>query len=470
MKKIVSILLIIGFNIGLKSQTITLKKGVVLEDLIVADSIDETYALYLPTNFEVTKTWPVVFAVDLQGNHKRSLQMFKNAAESNGYILASPNNISDTLSISDNALMTKRVMNKVLSLLPINGKQIYTAGFSESGKFASVLPILINNIQGVLTVNCPLANTDVLDLKKMFHYIGVVDINNHNLNEMHANEKTLNTLRFPNQLLVYNQGNTPTMFDFINTSFEMFSLDAMAKNSITKDSSFINETYKTKINLIEDLVNRKQLIQAFDLATEFTDVYRPLVDVSPLKELQKKIRKDRVYREMKRAESGILFKESLQQEDYDYAMFEDVSSYNFNNLGWWKFQMEQLNSQKSNNPFELQMNNRLKSFVSFLADKNIEDLKDEKIADEEGLVFLWMLKTIINPQDFDAYKNVISLSSKNEDYTTSLFYLEELLKVGFTDKNALYQIENTGLLRIAPEFNALILKYLNDARYVPIEQ
>jgi hypothetical protein len=132
--------------------------------------------------------------------------------------------------------------------------------------------------------------------------------------------------------------------------------------------------------------------------------------------------------------------------------------------------MDQLNSQKSNNPFELQMNNRLKSFVSFLTDKNIEDLRVEKIVDEEGLVFLFMLKTIINPQDFDAYENVISLSAKNEDYTTSLFYLEELLKVGFVDKNALYQIENTGLLRIAPEFNALILKYLNDARYVPIEQ
>lgn len=462
--------MIIGFNVGLQSQTISLKKGIVLEDLIVSDSIPESYSLYLPTNFEVTKTWPIVFAVDLQGNHKQSLQMFKNAAESNGYILVAPNNISDTLSISDNALITKRVMNKVISLLPINGKQIYAAGFSESGKFASVLPILINNIQGVLTVNCPLANTDVLDLKKMFHYIGVVDINNHNLNEMHANEKILNTLRFPNQLLVYNQGTTPTMFDFINTSFEMFSLDVMAKNSMAKDSIFINETYETNINLIEDLVSRKQLIQAFDLAAELTDVYRPLLDVSQLRELQKDIRKDRVYREMKRAESGILFKESLQQGDYDYAMFEDVSSYNFNNLGWWKFQMEQLNSQKSNNPFELQMNNRLKSFVSFLTDKNIEDLRVEKIVDEEGLVFLFMLKTIINPQDFDAYKNVISLSSKNEDYTTSLFYLEELLKVGFKDKNALYQIENTGLLRIAPEFNALILKYLNDARYVPIEQ
>ncbi|MGY8916543.1 MAG: alpha/beta hydrolase, partial [Flavobacteriales bacterium] len=56
-------------------------------------------------------------------------------------------------------------------------------------------------------------------------------------------------------------------------------------------------------------------------------------------------------------------------------------------------------------------------------------------------------------------------SSKMEDFGTALFYMEELLKNGFTDKATLYSLEHTALLRITPEFNELVTKYLDDARY-----
>ena len=116
------------------------------------------------------------------------------------------------------------------------------------------------------------------------------------------------------------------------------------------------------------------------------------------------------------------------------------------------------------------MGNRLIGFVNHIVDSNITELKSEPTIDEEGLSYLWMLKTITNPKDYKSYKNVIAYASKIEDYATALFYLEELLKAGYEDKKGLYEIENTALLRITPEFNLLIEKYLKDARYQVIEQ
>ncbi|RUA19040.1 MAG: alpha/beta hydrolase, partial [Flavobacteriia bacterium] len=46
-----------------------------------------------------------------------------------------------------------------------------------------------------------------------------------------------------------------------------------------------------------------------------------------------------------------------------------------------------------------------------------------------------------------------------------LFYLEEALKNGFKDKEKLYGLEGTALLRITPEFNELVSNYLKDALY-----
>lgn len=76
-----------------------------------------------------------------------------------------------------------------------------------------------------------------------------------------------------------------------------------------------------------------------------------------------------------------------------------------------------------------------------------------------------MLKTLISPKEYHNYLNIISNSAKNEDYGTALFYVEELLKNGFSDKNKLYALKDTALLIISLEFNDLVSKYLKDARY-----
>ena len=111
------------------------------------------------------------------------------------------------------------------------------------------------------------------------------------------------------------------------------------------------------------------------------------------------------------------------------------------------------------------MGRRLNGYVNALIEDNIDLVSSQKVVDEEALVFLYMLKTIIVPDTFENYFKVASIASKNEDFGTALFYLEEALKKGFQSKEELYQIPNTALLRITPEFNDLIKKYFKDARY-----
>jgi hypothetical protein len=81
-----------------------------------------------------------------------------------------------------------------------------------------------------------------------------------------------------------------------------------------------------------------------------------------------------------------------------------------------------------------------------------------------------MLKTITDPSDYSYYLKIISDSARYEDYGTALFYLEELLKNGYKDKEELYNLEHTALLRITPEFNKIVNTYLEDARYDLIDE
>lgn len=458
-------------SVNAKAQNFSLKKGVVIDDIEIKDANGESFALYLPTSFNLDEKWPIVFVFDQNGNEKKAIQMFAQAAEAQNYIIAASKNIADSLAISENVLVASRMMNFTLSMLPVNSQRIYTAGFSESAKFASVLPVIIKNIKGVVSIGMPIGNSDVLDVKNSFHFIGLVGAEDYNLIEMQLTEKILNSLRFPNELFVYEEGNAPTSLDYIEKSLAVFTLEAMAKGVVEKQDAFIAKNYTETVSLIEGLIKRNKLIAADNLISESLSIYRSLSETTTLKAKQKSLRKDKAYKALKRSEYSYSFKETLLREDYDYAIYEDVLTYNFNNLGWWNYQMQELKKYAASaNTLESQMGKRLIGFVNHLVDSNIKELKAEPNIDEEGLSYLWMLKTITNPKEFTSYINVISHAAKIEDYGTALFYLEELLKTGYQDKKELYEIAHTALLRITPEFNLLIEKYLKDARYEVIEQ
>lgn len=128
--------------------------------------------------------------------------------------------------------------------------------------------------------------------------------------------------------------------------------------------------------------------------------------------------------------------------------------------------MEELKKyDKKPDPFEQQMGKRLLGYLNALIEDNIDIEKEYPVVNDEALSFLWMLKTITEPKAYSYYLNIISDSSKYEDFGTALFYLEELLKNGYEDKARLYSLEHTALLRIMPEFNAIVNKYLKGSRY-----
>lgn len=453
------------------AQQMTLRRGVVLDSLQVNDTISESFALYLPKKFELDSRWPVLFLFNMEGKGKHVMQPFLQAAEHQNYILAASNSVNDTLSLTQNVLIASRMINQVLNILPVDSRRIYTGGMDTGGTFASVMPVVSKNIKGIISVGGGIANVDVLAPDGPFQFIGIADINEYSSIEMEASESLLNNLRFSNQLFKYEKNTKPLPMYLIDFGLQIFVLNAMAKGEVVKDMEYVNSAYRQNLRVIDALIKEKKLLQAYDFANEIMEVFRVHLDVSEIKASQKLLRKDKEYKAMKRLASNYKFKEELLQEDYDYAIYEDVATYNFNNLGWWAYQMQEIKKfQASTIRFEHQMGNRLKDFVDHLVNKNIRQLKEEETLDEEGLSFLYMLNTITEPTDYEAYIEVISLSSKIEDYDTALFYLEELLKTGFKDKQQLYDIPDTALLRISPEYNALMLKYLKEARYDIKEQ
>lgn len=466
MKKIHLSLILSLFSMAcVFSQQLVLKKGEVIDALPVQDSLNTTYSLYLPTNFNTEKEWPLLMIFNLDGKEKQALSMYVLAAEKEGYVLAAPKMV-DSLSVAKSMLLTSKVIQRVNDILPINHNRVYSAGESKGGRFATLVPLLFKGIKGVMTIGTSLANRELLNMKEPFHFIGMVNKNNFNYTSMLTDSKLLDKLKFPNQVLLYDTDNEWPGVAYIEKGMQLFTLDAMGRKLIPKDSIYVEEAYKKDMEKVNHLKSIGDLLWAEQYLTEMMSIYGAHKNLDSLRTVQKDLRKDKQFRAMKRAENASFLKESILKEDFQYYMEEDLYTYNFNNLGWWNYQMGEIQKfMSSSNLLEKQMGHRLLGFVNALAEDNIDMVQSDEVLDEDALAFLYMLKTILEPENFDYYLKTVSLSAKNEDFGTSLFYLEEALKKGFKDRKKLYGLEGTALLRITPEFNELVAKYLKDSRY-----
>jgi len=470
MKKL---LLVLTLSVSFLSsaQQLTLRKGVIMESIAVNDTVPEDFALFLPTKFDASKKWPVIFVYDMQGRGERVLRMLAGAAEENNYILAASNKVNDSLSLTQNVLISKRMFNTVFSLFKIQKSRVYTAGFDGGARMASVLPTFMNQITGVISCGSTVGNKEVLSSKNPFHFIGIVGTEDFNYPEMVKMEELFNLMKFPNQTLIFDGGHQWPSQKLLTKALELFDLQAMAKNVIPADSTFIQASYKERLLDVNELISNKKPVQAYNDLGEVMEVYRHFLNVDSLKASRKILKRGSAYKSQKRSLNTWIFKESLIKDDYDYYLEEDILTYNYNNLGWWNYQMGELKKyKKSNNALQRQMGIRLEGYLNALIADNIDIIVYDTPVDEEALNLLWMLKTITSPEDFSNYLKVISWNAKVEDYSTAMYYLEELLKMGYTNTDELYALENTALFRITPEFNALVEKYLKKARYKIIEE
>lgn len=458
----------LGIAMTCTAQQMTLKKGIVIDSLPISanDSISETFSLYLPKRFEVSGTWPVLFIFDMKGQGKQALNMVAKAAEEQGYILAASNNVRDTLPIANNILIANRMFNAVTTFLPIHKNRIYVGGFSGGGRFSTLIPTFIKGVEGVLVCGASVANTEVLTSRNPFHLIGIVGNEDYNYPEMMDVEKILNGMKFPNQLLVFEGGHEWPDTNQLGNALEIFTLAAMAKGRMPKDEAFVNAKYNEGLTQVNILFTANKPLLANNLLDGMLEIYRPFRDTDSLKASQKTLKRSKIFKTHSRNQTAILFKEALIKEDYVYYLEEDMLTYNYNNLGWWSYQMEELEKFKKNpDLLQQQMGKRLDGYINALIADNIDIIKASDPVDGESLNFLWMLKTVINPKDYESYLNIISYNAKVNDNSTALFYLEELLKNGYTDRPELYDLKDTALLRLTPEFNAIVGKYLKEARY-----
>lgn len=464
MKKLILVLVLFSLQAGF-SQELTLRKGVVIDTLSINDSVAETYSIYLPTSFTPDRTWPVIFVFDTNGRGSRATQLFRQAAEEQGYIIAASNSINEKETLLNNVKIATRLMNTVFNYFPIDNNMVYTSGFAEGARVASVMPTVFPVVKGVMAIGDAWVNVDYINSQAKFYFLGMAGYRDHKFNAVEETAQFLNRAKLQSEFYPYDGGGEWPPAEVLNNAIGTLTLEAMAKGHRPKDLAIVDSLFQAELETAEGLRRGMQFYKANELLEIMDRKYALYGKSSMLKEKMKELRKERLYKNQYRDFTNAAAKEADLLERYYYFFNEDVSSANFENLGWWSQQMKELQDlQAGNNIAEAEMAHRLEGQLRDLAKNAFLDLQEANAA-IDPMVFTAILQTIFDKQDPEGYRNIISLSAQDGDYYTALLYLEDLLKTGYDDMESLYEIPGTLDIKMSPEYNSLVKQYLGSSKY-----
>lgn len=157
--------------------------------------------------------------------------------------------------------------------------------------------------------------------------------------------------------------------------------------------------------------------------------------------------------------------EKQQQAEYEYLLRSDIMTANFQNIGWWAYQVDELQKLKNgSNKANINTAYRLHGYLDFLTKREFDNIIKAEVPIDTK-IFISVLRTAINKNDPEAYLKIISLAGSDGDYETALLYLEDLLKTGYSDMESLYNLDGALDLQFSSEYNQIIKKYLGESKF-----
>ncbi len=438
-----------------------LQKGVVIPAVQLENSQEKSYALYLPNSYETSQTYPIVVVFDDQGKGAAAVQRFTIGANLTQSIVVSPN-YKQSLLFDESLRSTHNFLKTIVSTYSIDTKNIILAGIYDAGLLASVYPFRSPDfeITKVIGVNNVLIDESLIKSRPNVRFVVInKDTGPHYYKLRVYDGRT----SFREKLLgYYEYGTTDTWPDAGYLSAAMVDL---LKN--TDDQAEIESYYNNDLAFGDLLYKKQRALEAFDFIFDLKKKYKNQVDLDLQKELLKRIRSSTTYRVGKLQRNEARFEEQLLLQDFVFFLEEDTQKAFFDNLGWWNFQMDELDAtidSTAQNKQERKAAQRLKSYLN-----NKVEEKHELYAYNGGtleqLLFTNILRTLVNPNNQEAFLNCISLSAKEGDANAALFYLEELLRTGYKEYDSLYNIPGTTAVKISQEWNELIKAYLGKSKF-----
>ncbi|TRX31160.1 hypothetical protein FNW52_19155 [Flavobacterium sp. ZT3R18] len=323
-----------------------LPKGVIVDLVKIANTANESYAIYLPKQYVKNVPSAVVFIFDPGARGKIGIEPFVLAAETYNYILVCSNN-SKNGPADINIKIANRLFDSVSSEYNLDHSQLYISGFSGGARLAGSIAISSGAFQGVIACGASFNGLDKLALQgNNFSYVGMVGSKDMNYQEMIQNAAWLDKVKIKNTLFISPLDHTwPLQKEMLRT-FDWLEIQAYKKNIRKSNDTIIKRIYNENLKIADSLKGNDEMILVI---TEY-ERWKVIYDDKENEEVKSTIaavKKTKEYKSQIRTRDEIVVLENevtnsvLDQLDKELEAAKSEDGFRF-----WKTELKRLKERK----------------------------------------------------------------------------------------------------------------------------
>jgi predicted esterase len=291
--------------------------GTIVPKVATLAKPEQSYALYLPSEYAPQKRWPIVYAFDPGARGKMPVELMKDAAERYGYIVVGSNN-SRNGSWKIEAEAAEAMLLDTQARLAIDVHRAYFAGFSGGARVAARLAQLCKCAAGVLLNGAGFQPESLPTPDAPFAVFAGVGTYDFNYGEIVRMDEDLGKLRYAHFLRTFDGPHQWAPSSAMDEALAWFRLQAMKSNREKRDDALVAAFAKHETERAEAFERSGGLYFAWREYRQAAEAIAGLTDNPALLRKTEALEKDKSVREGAKRE-----KQEFEEQD---QLTRDISS------------------------------------------------------------------------------------------------------------------------------------------------
>lgn len=291
--------------------------GKILPKVAAFAKPEQSYALFLPSQYTQQKLWPIVYAFDPGARGKTPVELMKDAAERYGYIVVGSNN-SRNGSWKIEAEAAQAMLLDTQERLAIDVHRAYFAGFSGGARVAARLARLCKCAAGVLLNGAGFQPEDAGSPDGTVAVFAAAGIYDFNYSEIVRMDDALEKLHYAHFLRAFDGPHQWAPSNAMAEALAWFGMQAIKSGRDSRDDSFITAFAAQEADRAHAFEQSGEVYFAWKEYRQAAEAIAGLADNADLRAKAAALEKDKTVRE------GV--KREKQEFDEQDQLTRDISS------------------------------------------------------------------------------------------------------------------------------------------------
>ncbi|HKF03297.1 MAG TPA: hypothetical protein VKB49_13345 [Candidatus Sulfotelmatobacter sp.] len=247
-------------------------------NVVCASDANQSYALYLPSAYTVTKRWPIIYFFDPGGRGRRPLDLYKDLAEAYGFVFAGSNNSRNFSGNESEAV--NAIWQDTHVRLSLDDRRVYTSGFSGGARVAGAMALSSpGQISGVIAHGAGYPSVRHNSNDKLLYYLAVGD-KDFNWQEVitvgHERERE----GLPYRVNVYSGSHQWAPASVMEDAVQWLQLKAMQSGDLPRDNVFIDRQFQSLQRRADEAEGKHDALAQLDAYQYIVSDFAGLRDVN----------------------------------------------------------------------------------------------------------------------------------------------------------------------------------------------